>query len=231
MEKKYKEILEKSSILLVEDEEKIRANFKEALLIYSDNVYEASNGEDALKLFHDNKPDIVITDVKMSIMDGLELTSVIRRLNKDIPIVVVSAYSETDDLMKFVSLHLMEYLLKPVTFEQLEEVLEKCARQLIEKGLVEYRLSENVCYSFSKKALVSESGLIILSPKEIGLIELLINNRNRLVTKEAIEDSIYDGEVMSVSALNNLTSKLRKKIGTNVIMPVSNMGFLLAGRL
>lgn len=230
MKKKYKEILGKSSILLVEDEDKIRANFKEALLIYSDNVYEASNGEDALELFHANKPDIVITDVKMSIMDGLELTSVIRRLKKDIPIVVVSAYREADDLMKFISLNLMEYLLKPVTFEQLEEVLEKCARGLIEKGLVEYRLSETVCYSFSKKALVSENGLITLSPKEIGLIELLINNRNKLVTKEVIEDTIYDGDVMSVSALNNLTSKLRKKIGTNVIMSVSNMGFLLAGR-
>ena len=86
-------------------------------------------------------------------------------------------------------------------------------------------------YSFSKKSLIKEDEVITLTPKEVNLLELLIENKNKLVSKEQIEDIVYDMDQMSVSALNNLTSKLRKKIGAdNTILTISSFGFMLADK-
>lgn len=229
MENKYKELLQKSTILLVDDEVKLRTKFKNILSTYVDNIYEASNGEDALELFNTKKPNIVITDIKMPVMDGLMLTTLLRKLDDKVPIVIISAYSDKSLLLDFISLNLVEYLIKPVDFEQLNNILFKCAKILDKNGLIEYRITPSCSYSFSKKSLLEDNEIISLSPKEVSLIELLIENKNKLVTKEQIEDVVYNLEDMSVSALNNLILKLRKKIGEKkAIISVSSLGFMIA---
>lgn len=229
METKYKDILKKTSLLLVDDEESLRNKFKSVLSLYVDNIYEASNGQDALDIFNKKKPQIVFTDVKMPIMDGLMLTTMIRNINNNVPIVIISGFSDRDMLLEFISLNLVEYMVKPIDFEQLNEILYKCAKAIEKNGLIEYRLNENTVYSFSKKSLLKDNEVITLTPKEVNLIELLIENKNKLVSKEQIEDIVYDMEEMTVSALNNLTSKLRKKIGANnTILTISSFGFMLA---
>ena len=83
--------------------------------------------------------------------------------------------------------------------------------------------------SFSKKSLLQDKDIVSLSPKEILLIELLIENKNKLVTKEQIEDIVYNLEDMTVPALNNLILKLRKKLGDKkAIISISSLGFMLA---
>ena len=69
--------------------------------MYVDNIYEASNGQDALDIFNKKKPQIIISDVKMPIMDGLMLTTMIRNINNNVPIVIVSGYSDRDMLLDF----------------------------------------------------------------------------------------------------------------------------------
>ena len=146
MENKYKEILKKSTILLVEDEVKLRTKFKSILSIYADNIYEASNGEDALEIFNAKKPNIVITDIKMPVMDGLMLTTLLRKLDDKVPIVIISAHSDKSLLLDFISLNLVEYLIKPVDFEQLNSILLKCAKIIYKNGLIEYRITASCCY-------------------------------------------------------------------------------------
>lgn len=230
MNEYYKQLLKKVTILLVEDEEQLRKKFKSVLEMYVDTVYEASNGEDALEIFKLKSPHIIITDVKMPVMDGLMLTGIIRELDEKVPIVVISAFSEKGMLIDFISLNLVQYLVKPIDFEQLNEVLLKSAQILEKNGMVEFRLNDDTVYSFSKKILIKGSQNkkhVKLAPKETALLELLIQNKTKLVSKELIEDEVYNMEPMSVSALNNLTSKLRKKIGENKILTISGFGFML----
>lgn len=227
MEQEYKNILNKTSILLVEDDNEIRTKFKSVLEIFAKEVYEAANGQDALEIFKSKKPNLLITDVKMPIMDGLELTTLIRQLDKNIPIVIISAFSEKELLLNFISLNLVEYIIKPLDFNQLNDVLIKCAKKLKENGLIEFRLNDDTIYSFSKRSLICNDNIITLTPKEVTLLELLIKNKTKLVSKQMIESTVYNMEPMSVSALNNLTSKLRKKIGTNNILTISSFGFML----
>tara|TARA_B100001063_G_scaffold246908_1_gene288456 strand:+ start:16111 stop:16800 length:690 start_codon:yes stop_codon:yes gene_type:complete len=227
MEKKHEELLKKTSVLLVEDNDELRKKFKLILSTYVEEVFEASNGQDAIELFVQKKPNFVITDFKLPLLDGLDLTTFIRKLNKYIPIIVISAYTEKEALVEFASMNLIQYIIKPIDFEHLDHLLKKCACELLENGLIEVHLSENSIYSFSKKHIIKDNGYVSLSPNEIKFLELLIQNKKKLVTLDMIEYEIYENEVFTDSALNNLVSKLRKKIGVDVIKNIPKTGYLL----
>jgi len=227
MKKECENILKKTTILLVEDNLKLRKKFRNILNTYVEEVYEASNGEDAIEIFTKFNPTILITDFKMPIMNGLELVTFVRRVNKDMPIVVISAYTDTDALVNFASLHLMQYLIKPIDFNQLNIVLDKCAKELLDRGLIELRLNNDTFYSFSQKCVIKNGENISLSPSEIKFLELLIENKKSLVTIDMIEQEVYDYQTCSNSALNNLVSKLRKKTGITTINNIPKIGYIL----
>jgi DNA-binding response OmpR family regulator len=227
MKKECENILKKTTILLVEDNVELRRKFRNVLNTYVEKVYEASNGEEAVEIFSKFTPTILITDFKMPVMDGLELVTFVRRVNKDMPIVVISAHTDIDALVGFTSLHLIQYLIKPIDFEQLNIVLEKCAKELLEKGLIEVKLNDNNFYSFSQKCIIKDGENISLSPNEIKFLELLIENKKKLVTMDMIEYEVYNNQAFTNSALNNLVSKLRKKTGITTINNIPRIGFIL----
>ena len=111
------------SILLAEDEEELREFLKEYLQIFFTKVHTAESGDEAYKLYEDKKPDIIITDINMPSMDGLTLISKIREDDSDTKIIVMSAHSEEEKLLKAIELHLETYLIKPINAEKLKYVL------------------------------------------------------------------------------------------------------------
>lgn len=228
MENEYTKILKQSTILLVEDNIGLRKSLKDTLALYVDDVIEASNGQEAIELFNKNNINIVITDVNMPIMDGLMMTTILRKINNEIPIVIISAHTEKNLLLDFISLNLIEYIVKPVDFRQLTDVLNKCAKIILDKGLIEIQITENCIYSFSKKSLLIDDDIIQLTTKEILFLELLIKNKNKLVTRDQVEYEVYDDENMTTSAINNLILRLRKKIGSSkVIVTINEVGFMI----
>lgn len=227
MIKEHETILKKATILLVEDNVELRTKFKNILDTYVLKVYEASTGEEAIELFNKINPNIIISDFRMSAMNGLELTLEIRKINKYIPIVIISAYTDKSSLIEFTSLNLIQYIMKPINYEQLNNILQKCAEELIEKGLIEVRLHENTIYSYSQKCIIKNDKYLTLSPNEIKFLELLINNQRKLVSIDMIEYYVYNNEFVSDAALNNLVSKLRKKIGFNIIKTIPKTGYLI----
>ena len=226
MKVKIKQILKQCSVLLVEDNSRVQAQIKEALLIYVNKVYLASNGEIALNIFDKERINIIFTDVKMPIMDGLSLTKSIRNKNMYIPIVVVSAYSEKSLLLDFMSQNLISYIVKPINFQDFSKVLKECALALEKHGVIELYLGNNFIYSYSKKMILKENLFISLSPKEILFLELLFQNNNKLVTKEKIAYEVWVNDTMSPAALNNLIAKIRKKTFSSLIINISTLGFM-----
>jgi len=227
MDKKIVNFLKKTSLLLIEDDAKLRAKFKALLETYVEKVYEAADGHEAIELYTSQRADFVITDFKLPFMDGLEITTFIRRLDKRIPIVVISAYTEKDALIKFASMHLTQYLVKPVDFEYLNTTLELCAKELMEHNLIETKLDQSTFYSFAQKSIIKNGEHVSLTPNEIKFLELLIKNKNSLVFIDMIETEVYNNEVITDAALNNLVSKLRKKIGANAIKNIPKTGYML----
>jgi len=127
------------NILYVEDEEQLRKSLARYLEKIFKTVTLAKDGQEGLKLYKQNSGfDIVITDIRMPNMDGLAMANEIKKINKDQNIIVVSAYSDVHNFMQSISLGIDGYILKPVDFDQMNEVLYKVMFNIHEVNLNRY---------------------------------------------------------------------------------------------
>ncbi len=228
MDEKFEIILNQSSILLAEDEQRVRESFKKVLMLYVDEVYTAANGEEAYELYKKHNPSIIITDIKMPKINGLELIKKIRQKNRDIPIIVTSAYTDQDFLLESIKLSLVEYVVKPIKERDLNRLLKECAQKLYEKSEKVVKLANDTLYDFENKILSIKKESIPLTQKEIEFFEILLAHRGNLVTKQDIEDKLYIYEEAPPSALKNLVFKLRKKLNADIIQTVGKLGYTIA---
>lgn len=227
VQEKYEIVLSKSTILLAEDDESIRKSFKRILLLYVSEVYEAINGEEAFELYEKYHPDILITDIKMPKLNGLELIKKIRQLDIKTPIIVTSAYTDQDFLLESIKLSLVEYIVKPMKENDLNRLLQECAKTLLDKFETHIQLDADCSYDYDNKVFTCKGSQVDLTNKEIDFFEILLAHRGTLVTKHKIEDKLYIYEEAPPSALKNLVFKLRKKLDCDVIQTVKKLGYMI----
>lgn len=113
------------SILYVEDEKNIQNELSEFLENFCDNLYIADDGVQGLKTYNKYKPDIVISDIKMPIMDGLEMSKQLKELDEELPIILLTAFSDVEFFQEAIELQVSGYILKPIDLEQLEKKIFK----------------------------------------------------------------------------------------------------------
>ncbi len=123
-----KEMLKTLSVLYVEDEDLVRASLSRFMQRRFDRVDTASNGEEGLEKFKTNSYDVVVTDVRMPIMDGLEMAGHIKKISTDIPVIVVTAYNETDYFMRAIEIGIDRYVRKPVDTNELIDAIVKSSQ-------------------------------------------------------------------------------------------------------
>jgi len=109
--------LKQFTVLLVEDEKKLASLLKDAIGNY----------------FYNLKPDIVITDITMPKMTGLQMASKIKEINENIPIIILSAFSDTDKLINAIDVGVVKYFIKPFDPDELLEYIDKLTRQMQSK--------------------------------------------------------------------------------------------------
>lgn len=125
------------SILYAEDEDITRLGISEFLKMNAANVYTARNGEEALIMYYQNHPDIIITDIRMPVMGGIELIQKIKNQNKDIPVIITTAYNDVELLIQMIDIGVNQFLVKPIDNDRLLESIQKCLRSFtLEKELV-----------------------------------------------------------------------------------------------
>lgn len=113
------------SILYVEDDIYSRDLLISILCKFANNLYVASNGEEGFKVFKEHKPTVVITDIKMPIMNGLELTKEIKKINKYTKVILLTAFNDELYIEESKKLNVDYYLYKPIDLDELKEALEK----------------------------------------------------------------------------------------------------------
>lgn len=214
-------------ILYVEDEELIRKNAISYLERLFEYVYEAKDGFEALEIIKKENPHIIITDIKMPRMTGIELVKKIRENNNDVQIIMLTAFTDADYLIPAVELGLVKYLIKPIMHNKIFPILQKCVKNIKEKSSNIIRISEKCMFDRFNKTLFYDGKSVKLSKNELELLELLCSNLNRVLTYEEIENNIWYDSFMSEDAIRSLVRNLRKKLSSKCLMNISKIGYKL----
>lgn len=187
-------------------------------------VIGAQNGDEGLKKFKKFKPDLVITDIAMPIMDGLDMAREIKEISDDVPIVVLSAYSEKERLLRSIDIGIDKYLIKPVDIEELFKVLDYLIGEKIEANML-VKISEEYQFNKTKRTLIYSGGEIVLTKKELAFISLLLKQPGALVLHEDIKKNVWIGEHVSDTAVRTFIKRVRDKVGEDFIKNVPSLGY------
>ncbi len=215
----------KYTLLYVEDEAHIRMVTKMFLEPYFTKIYQAENGIEGLEAYREFKPDIIITDIEMPKMSGLEFCKNIRKEDKITPIIITTAYTSVEYLLEAVSLNLIKYLGKPLKEEELIESLEICFEQLESANPSVVRLTQELYYDTFNRSLSTKNKLISIPSSQQLFLDILIKNKNRVVSYTEIEYDIWYDKVMTQDSLRTLVRKLRKVVGKETIENISKTGY------
>ncbi len=221
-------------ILVAEDESELLEYLVEYLQIFFKNVYGATCGEEAYKIYLDKKPSIILTDINMPNLNGLNMISRIRNesRDKDTNIIVMSAYSDKERLLQAIELNLVTYLVKPIKVEILKEVLFKLI-ETINTSINRVNLDSATYWDSESSKLYSYSKEIHLKDKESMLMQLLCSNLNSPISSESIFNKLYENNDKKFSeyAITSLVKRLRAKIPENIIQNEYGAGYKITSIL
>lgn len=221
------ELLQQISLLYVEDDNTIRDLLSRSLSRTFHNLHVASNGQEGYEQYLKHKPDIIITDIKMPIMNGLEMCKLIRKIDENIPIIVTSAHSEAVNFLEAIEIGVTSYLLKPINKKQLKDMLESNAKIVLYEREKEdqqcilqevINLQPSIVFSSNEKKVLFANQLFLdffssqlnlenLEDNSITIYESLKNNKN--ITLEINHE--YDSWIDYILNHKNESFRLRIK--------------------
>lgn len=215
-------------VLFVEDENIIKEKIASSLSYIVGEVQAASNGLEALEKLKSFKPNLLITDLQMPLLDGVGLIQNIRKYDKKLCIMVLTAYTSEKYLIKLIDMHIEKYIIKPLDFDKLLEAL-KTASNLIQNSTLKINpLPKNYKYDYDTKMLFHDGEFIALTKKEIAFLEILLKNKTSITTYESLQNYVWKDTVMTDNALRCLLRNLRKKLPEDFIVNLSGIGYKLA---
>ena len=149
--------MKKSSILLIDDDDSLRRVMEFSLTEAGHRVRAAASGEDGLRLFEQETFDVVITDITMPGMSGMEVLAKVRQREADIPVIIITAYGTIESAVEAMKQGAFDYITKPVSRDELRLTLEKAIRmRRLEKENVELRAEVTDRYRF--ESIIGSSG-------------------------------------------------------------------------
>jgi DNA-binding response OmpR family regulator len=212
-------------ILVVEDDEIALENEVEYLQEYFENIYEAKDAIEALKIYEQIQPSIIITDIQMPKLNGLEFVQRIREKNDEVQIIILTAFCDKVYLLKAIELKLVKYLIKPINEKEFYNALLTCVNNLKNQKSNIINLGNNLIFDMYNLSLVHNNELIKLRTKEVDFLYLLLKNKDRFVTYIEIENFVWCDDVMTKDALKTLVKNLKKKIPSDLIINLNGTGY------
>jgi DNA-binding response OmpR family regulator len=219
-----------AKILLIEDDPNLSEVLRDYLELQGYEIDRSFDGEDGLNTFYRSNYDLCLVDVMMPKKDGFSLAEDIRKVNKEIPIIFITAKSFKDDRIQGFKIGCDDYICKPFSTEELslriQAVLKRCQSRELQTNILSQELFHLGSYSFdyANMSLKSPEQQRMLTRKEADLLRLLVINKNNLLKRETAlkvvwgDDDYFNGRSMDV-----FLTKLRKYLADDPKITITNV--------
>ncbi|MDX4012652.1 response regulator transcription factor [Aliarcobacter skirrowii] len=212
-------------VLIVEDEIDLANLIKSSIKELFFKVVIAKDGLEAIKKFDSFKPDIIISDIMMPNLNGLEMSKKIKEKYSETPIVILSAHSHKEMLLEAINLGISKYFIKPFDIEEFIEYLKKLSKKINKNKSI--KLKDNFVFDFNNLSLYQNDILVNLTKRERQFLALLIENKNSYVTTFDIKKTLWKNEIVSDERLRTFIKRLRAKTSKELIENVSSQGYMV----
>lgn len=218
------ERLKHFNLLYIEDDIKTRNNCSETFRLLFNSIFTASDYEEAISLYQKEVIDFILVDIELNNhKDGFDIANKIREKNTDIPIIFLTSYDESKFVLKAINSNMNGYIVKPLRLEEFIDIANNILKKLYNSDIVKFK---DFIYYFNTLQLFHISGNnISLGKKENKLLQIFLQNKYKILTRNVLEYEIWDEPLISDSTLKNLIASLRKKIGKDTIINISKLGW------
>ena len=214
-----------AKVLVVEDDRRIARVLEIELTFAGHEVRKAQTGLEALETFEIFRPDVVILDLMLPELDGIEVARRIREVSEDVGIIMLTALGETKDKVKGLRSGADDYVVKPFDTEELLARVEALLRRKKKKKILSYGGIE---MDVEGRRVFVDGREVGLSKKEFDLLECLMENAEKVLSKERIISMVW-GEEYSPNVVEVYVNYLRKKLKEKgkLIKTVRGVGYTL----
>lgn len=215
--------MKKIKILLAEDETSLGLIIKESLESRGFEVFYCENGGIAHQKYLESNPEILVLDVMMPIMDGFTLAKEIRKKDKNIPIIFLTAKSQTQDVVDGFEIGCNDYIKKPFSMEELivriKSLLKRDSFQANESiNLGKYK------YNFNSQTIEINNIQEVLTHKFNQILKILVANKGQIVERKEILEKIWGSDdYFSGRSMDVYITQLRKKLTQDPSIQIINI--------
>ncbi len=213
----------KTKILLAEDEPSLGKIVKESLETRNFKVILCNNGEEAFKKYLTEKPELLILDVMMPKKDGFTLAKEIREIDTKIPIIFLTAKSQTQDVVKGFNIGGNDYVKKPFSMEELIVRMQYLLKTQVKHKKAEQQIGKYF-FNNKKQTLTINNKVINLTARETQLLNELYLNKNEILDRHFILNKLWKtDDFFSGRSLDVFITKLRKKLKDDINIQIINV--------
>jgi len=201
---------------------KISSLLKDAIgeYFYSFNV--ASNGIEGLKQFNNIQADIVITDINMPDMTGLEMSEKLRKDNPDLPIIILSAFSQKEYLLNAIDLSVTKYLIKPFDPDELLEYIVSISNKI---GNKEISLVDGFVFNKNTNSLSLNGDFVKITKREAKFLNTLIDISPLILEDNKMKLKLWDDDDITDERVRTFIKRFRQKTSKTLINNIKGQGY------
>lgn len=219
------DIMKNYHILVVEDDQEIQELIKQFLMTQQYKVIVASDGLEGMKLFNKQSFDLILLDVMMPNLNGFEVAKMIRS-QSNIPIIMLTALEEEQDQMKGFDLGIDDYITKPFSFHVLMRRVEAVLRRSNNQSTDNHFVFRELHVDGDAYKVYVNRVEVPLTTKEFEILQLLLQNEKKVLTRENIVEKIWGYEYAGDTRMIDTHMKnIRKKLDIPYIKTVKGIGY------
>ena len=205
----------KKKILIIEDNRGIQMSLKDEFESNGYQVTVASDGAEGLRLALEKKPNLIILDIMLPVMDGYEVCKKLRMKGNHIPVIMLTVKNREIDKVLGLELGADDYVTKPFSVAELSARVRTIFRRMEEySGKTESYTIGQINLDFKKYEASKNGESVILTPLEFQLLELLVNNKGEVITRDEMLDKVWgeNNVVISLRTIDSHIVNIRKKL-------------------